>query len=132
MITNPLPLLLHVGMCMLPPLSARIANPVIRKRGETETIFNDPSNENKAASEDAVTRAIYTSVVLCTVSIILLVAWWYYGTKRIDRDRLFANRNSPLHVDDVDEVDEVDDVTAVVAQHSTLGSHDPLDGSGAR
>lgn len=106
------------------PFSAQIViNPVIRKRGETETIFNDPRNENKAASEDAVTRAIYTSVVLCIVSFALLVAWWYYGTKRIDRDRLFTTLNRRVDVDDVDEV------AAVVAHR---GSDDQVDVTDAR
>ncbi|CAN8075419.1 unnamed protein product [Agarophyton chilense] len=66
---------------------------VSQKRGETETIFNDPTNENKAASADAVTRAIYTSVALCVVSAVLLVAWWYHGNKRVDRDQLFKHES---------------------------------------
>lgn len=59
---------------------------------DTETIFNDPSNENRAADMQAVGRAGTTTATLVIIAACALLSWWIYGTFFIDRDVYFARK----------------------------------------
>lgn len=59
---------------------------------DTETIFNDAENENRAADLQAVRRAGTATATLVITSACALLAWWIYGTFFVDRDIYFARK----------------------------------------
>lgn len=56
---------------------------------KTESIFNDPRNENNAAKIARVRKALRSCGQLIVISVVSLVLWWMYGVYYVDRDEYF-------------------------------------------